>query len=61
MEHKKVFEEGHTHINNYKLAKHIVDLSVKRKVPDKHKKFIIKSLLRLSNNNTYSNQLKRYL
>lgn len=54
----KPFENGHSHVNDYKLAKHIIDLAVNYKVPHKSKTFVIDSLIRLSSDQTYIKKLK---
>lgn len=57
----KPFESGHSHINDYKLAKHIIDLAIGYKVPDRHRKFIIESLIRISSDKTYIKKLQSAL
>lgn len=56
---KKPFEHGHSHINDYHLAKHIVDLAIGYRIPNKNKKFIIESLIRLSSDKSYINRLRK--
>ena len=58
---RKPFEDGRSHINNYNLAKHIIDLAINRKIPDKKKKYIIESLIRLTDNSNYKNKLESLL
>lgn len=54
----KPFHEGHSHVNDYKLAKYIIDLAVNYKIPNKNKTFIIDSLIRLSSDKNYIKKLK---
>ena len=53
----KDFEHGHSHVNNYKLAEHIIDLAIHYRVPEKHKTFIIDSLIRISSDRDYIRKL----
>lgn len=55
---KKPFEKGHSHVNDYKLAKHIIDLAINYRVPNKEKTFIIDSLIRLTSDKDYIKKLK---
>lgn len=55
---KKPFEQGHSHVNDYKLAKHIIDLAINHRVPNKDKTFIIDSLIRLTSDRDYIKKLK---
>ena len=55
---KKPFEQGHSHVNDYKLAKHIIDLAINHRVPNKEKTFIIDSLIRLTSDKDYIKKLK---
>ena len=57
----KPFQNGHTHINDFHLAKHIIDLACSYRVPNKKKKFVIESLIRISSESGYINRLKRCL
>lgn len=59
--HKK-FEDGHSHINNYKTAKYIVNLACYRSIPSHHlSKYLIESLIRISEHNSYKDELKKML
>lgn len=55
----KEFEQGHSHINNYKLAKHIIDLAINHKIPRNDKTFIIDSLIRISSDKDYVRRLSQ--
>lgn len=57
----KPFQYGHTHVNDYHLAKHIVDMAISYHIPHKDKKFVIESLIRLSTDRFYINKLKSYM
>lgn len=54
---RKEFSQGHTHLNNYKLAEHIIDLAIHHRVPNKTKTFIIDSLIRISSDRDYIRKL----
>ena len=53
----KRFENGHTHVSNFYKAKILVILAIKRQIDDKLTKHDIESLIRLTNDNRYRNQL----
>lgn len=56
---KKEFSEGHTHINNYKTAKWLIDLAIHKSIPNRKKRYFLESLIRISTDNTYKKLLKR--
>ena len=58
---KKMFKEGHTHVNNYFKAKSIIDLAIRKKVPEKINKWEVESLIRITNDNAYRNRLRSLL
>ena len=54
----KEFRIGHTHVRSFSKAKSIVDLCVRKKLPNTLRKWEIESLMRVTNNNTYRNKLR---
>lgn len=54
----KEFQNGHTHINNYNTAKYIIQVALHKSLPNTKSIYIIDSLIRISNDNTYINELK---
>lgn len=54
----KKFEEGHTHINNYNAAKTVISMSLNNTIPDHLSKYLIESIIRISTNKDYIEQLK---
>ena len=57
---KKKFEDGHTHIKNYKTAKYLIDLCIHRSIPDRHlSDYLLESIIRLSTNIDYIKQIKQ--
>lgn len=57
----KQFEDGHTHIYNYNKAKSIIDLAVRKKMPNTPKKWEIECLLRIITDKDYIKKLKELL
>lgn len=57
----KEFRIGHTHVRSFNKAKSIVDLCIRKKLPNTPRKWEIESLLRVTNNNTYRNKLRDML
>ena len=56
---KKPFKTGHTHINNYNTVRWLIKLYTKRIVPYNLKsKYLLDSLIRISNDTKYTEQLK---
>ena len=55
------FVKHHTHIRSFKKAKSIVDLCIRKKLPDEANAWEIESLMRLTRNNAYYNQLRDLL
>ena len=51
------FKGHHTHIRGFHKAKSLVDLCIRKKIPNNPRKWEIQSLLRISNNQTYKNKL----
>lgn len=54
----KPFEEGHTHIKNFNMAKKLIYWSIKRTIPSYCSNYILTSLIRLSEDNIYKDKLK---
>lgn len=57
----KEFRIGHTHVRSFNKAKSIVDLCIRKKLPNTPRKWEIESLMRVTNNNTYRNKLRNLL
>lgn len=55
---KKKFEKGHSHIRSFQKAKSIIDLCVRKKLPNRSTKWEIESLIRVSNDNEYIYNLR---
>lgn len=55
---KKKFEEGHTHVRNYNLAKKMIHWSKNNELPNTKNKYILESLYRISNDCKYREELK---
>lgn len=54
----KKFENGHTHVRSFHKAKSLIDLCVRKKLPDTPRNWEIESLIRISNDDMYINKLK---
>lgn len=55
----KNFNNGHTHINNYNTAKHILNMARHKSIPHKSiGNYLIDSLIRLSTDKGYIRKLK---
>lgn len=57
----KEFRTGHTHVRSFNKAKSIVDLCIRKKLPNTPRRWEIESLIRVTNNNTYRNKLRDLL
>lgn len=57
----KKFENGHTHIHNYNKAKSIIDLTVRKKMPNTPRKWEIECLLRIVKDEKYKEKLRSLL
>ena len=57
----KTFEMGHTHIKSFYKAKSLVDLAIRKKLPNTPRIWEIECLLRIVNDNTYKNKLRNLL
>lgn len=58
---KKAFIDGHTHIYNYNKAKNIIDLAIRKKMPNTPKKWEIECLLRIIKDEKYKEELRSLL
>lgn len=54
----KKFEEGHTHINNYNTAKTVISMSLNNTISAHLSKYLIESIIRISTDEEYIEQLK---
>ncbi len=57
----KPFEVGHTHINNFKMAKYIVKLAVHQTLPKHLSNYLLVSLLRISGNKKYKEEILKMM
>ena len=58
----KEFNKGHTHINNYHTAKYITNMALHKSLPNKHlSNYLIISIIRISSDNAYINNLKKLI
>ena len=58
----KPFESGHTHINNYNVAKYVIDMSSNKIIPKKHlSKYLLQSIIRISSDKQYITELQKLL
>lgn len=57
---RKPFKYGHTHINNYHTAMYIAKLVAFKKIPKNNhlSNYLFESIIRLSDDNNYTNQIK---
>ena len=55
------FEKHHTHIRSFKKAKSIVDLCIRKKLPDKPNIWEIESLIRIVKDKVYKDRLRSLL
>lgn len=56
---KKDFQDGHTHIREFGTARYLVDLALHKSVPNRHLNYFIESLIRISTDSDYINELKQ--
>lgn len=56
---KSKYDFKHTHTNNYAYAKSIIDLCIRKKMPDKPTKRLVESLQRVSLDKVYVSKLDR--
>ena len=55
---KYSFKDHHTHINRFSTAKYLIDLSIHKQIPAHLCDYFIESLIRLSDNEEYTQNLK---
>lgn len=55
------FESHHTHINNFKTCKYIIDLCLHRTVPYHLSDYLLISILRLSDDEEYKSKIRKVL
>ena len=55
------FQNHHTHINNYNTCKYIINLSLHKTVPYHLSDYLLVSLIRLSNDKEYIENIERLL
>lgn len=59
MNKRKKFKDGHTHLHNYKTARWLADLYRHRRIPmDLHSDYLLESLVRISDDPTYTEKIK---
>ena len=55
------FEDGHTHIKNFKTAKFIIDLAIHKSTPYHLNSYLLKSLIRISTDEDYKNKIQQLI
>lgn len=53
----KEFANGHTHVNNVKTAKYLIDMCHYKRIPRHLSIYLLVSLLRLSDDGEYQNKI----
>lgn len=56
----KKFEDGHTHVRNFKTCKYIIDLSIHKSIPRNSPPRVIESLIRIADDDNYIQRLKKF-
>lgn len=56
---KMKFEKGHTHVKSFSKAKSLIDLCVRKKMPNRPVKWEIDCLIRIANDTEYIEKLKK--
>ncbi|MDU4862946.1 MAG: hypothetical protein E6356_14795 [Terrisporobacter othiniensis] len=55
---KKVFENGHTHLQSFEMSKTIIDNSIRKKRPKTNNIYLIESHIRVTNDSKYKQTLE---
>lgn len=55
------FDDAHTHTNNFNYAKSLIDLSIRKKLPNRPNRRTIESLIRINRDRKYIAELERVL
>lgn len=58
---KKSFENGHTHIQSFEIAKTIIDNNIRKKRPKTNSIYLIESHIRVTNDSKYKKMLQELL
>lgn len=53
----KVFKHGHTHIQSFKQAEYLVNMSLHKRIPNHLSEYMLTSLVRLSNDPQYTEKI----
>lgn len=56
---KKLFDDGHSHIRSFHKAKSIIDLAVRKKMPNRPIKWEVESLVRISSDDRYIEEINK--
>lgn len=54
----KLFEEGHTHLESFNVAKMIIDLAINKSMPRHLSQYLLISLIRISEDEEYIRKLR---
>ncbi|MCC3868956.1 hypothetical protein [Terrisporobacter mayombei] len=58
---KKVFENGHTHLQSFEMSKTIIDNSIRKKRPKTNNIYLIESHIRVTNDSKYKKTLEELI
>lgn len=56
---EKPFSEGHTHISNINTAKHMINISINKRLPKHLSDYLLESLLRLANDEDFIIEIEK--
>lgn len=54
---KKLFKEGHTHLNSFNSAKYIIELAISQRLPNHLSTYLLTSLWRISDDDRYRDRI----
>lgn len=57
----KVFKKGHTHVQSFKQAEYLINMSIHKRVPHHLSPYMLTSLIRLSNDEEYTEKISQLL
>ena len=58
---EKIFKEGHTHLQSFKQAEYIVNMATHKRVPRHLSKYLLTSLIRVTDDDGYKSKIQELL
>lgn len=58
---KRKFEDAHTHLHSFNMAKILIDCAITKKLPKTRSHYLLRSVIRISTDDKYKSEVRKLL